>query len=117
MTSLVGFDALLRGKKVVIYGQPFYAGWGLTQDVFASGEAFLRRGRKLSLDELVAGALIYYPIYWNWESNTLSTCETTLIKLTKTRDGLIVGTSLASLNGGFIRRQLRKLIMLIKTFT
>ena len=32
MTSLTGFDALLRGKKVVTYGQPFYAGWGLTQD-------------------------------------------------------------------------------------
>src|SRR5690606_37890265 len=32
MTSLTGFDALLRGKQVVVYGRPFYAGWGLTQD-------------------------------------------------------------------------------------
>ncbi|MFD2271010.1 hypothetical protein ACFS07_07410 [Undibacterium arcticum] len=28
MTSLTGFDALLRGKRVVVYGQPFYTGWG-----------------------------------------------------------------------------------------
>ena len=32
MTSLVGFEALLRNKKVYTYGLPFYAGWGLTID-------------------------------------------------------------------------------------
>ncbi|MCK7513769.1 MAG: hypothetical protein MZV70_63660 [Desulfobacterales bacterium] len=32
LTSLAGFEALLRGKRVVAYGQPFYAGWGLTTD-------------------------------------------------------------------------------------
>jgi capsular polysaccharide export protein len=59
MTSLAGFEALLRGKTVATYGQPFYAGWGLTEDAVPVG----RRTRKLSLDELVAGALILYPIY------------------------------------------------------
>lgn len=33
MTSLAGFEALLRKRSVVTYGQPFYAGWGLTEDV------------------------------------------------------------------------------------
>lgn len=117
MTSLVGFDALLRDKKVVTYGQPFYAGWGLTQDVFASGEAFLRRGRRLSLEELVAGALIYYPIYWDWESRTLSTCEASLIKLANTRDELIASGRLSSLKDGFIQRQFRKIRILLKTLT
>jgi capsular polysaccharide export protein len=32
MTSLAGFEALLRGRRVVVYGRPFYAGWGLTID-------------------------------------------------------------------------------------
>ena len=32
MTSLSGFEAILREKNVVTYGMPFYAGWGLTQD-------------------------------------------------------------------------------------
>ncbi len=59
LTSLAGFEALLRGCEVVVHGQPFYAGWGLTRDVIP----ILRRQRKLSLQELVAGALILYPIY------------------------------------------------------
>jgi capsular polysaccharide export protein len=58
-TSLVGFEALLRGKKVVTYGQPFYAGWGLTEDHHPPP----RRKRKLSLNELVAGSLLLYPLY------------------------------------------------------
>jgi len=58
MTSLAGFEALLRGRRVVVYGRPFYAGWGLTIDQVACG-----RSRRLSLDELVAGVLILYPRY------------------------------------------------------
>lgn len=59
MTSLTGFEALLRGKNVTCYGQPFYAGWGLTTDILP----VTRRKRALCLDELVAGALIMYPRY------------------------------------------------------
>lgn len=57
-TSLIGFEALLRGKTVTTHGLPFYAGWGLTTDPGCP-----RRTRRLSLDELVAGALILYPRY------------------------------------------------------
>jgi capsular polysaccharide export protein len=42
-----------------VYGLPFYAGWGLTDDRLRCP----RRGRVLQLDELVFGALIHYPIY------------------------------------------------------
>jgi capsular polysaccharide export protein len=59
MTSLVGFEALLRDKEVYTYGSPFYAGWGLTRD----RQQISRRKRRLSLDELVAGTLLLYPIY------------------------------------------------------
>jgi capsular polysaccharide export protein len=58
LTSLAGFEALLRGRQVVIYGRPFYAGWGLTVDL-----AGIDRGRRLTVEELVAGALILYPRY------------------------------------------------------
>jgi capsular polysaccharide export protein len=58
MTSLAGFEALLRGRRVTVYGRPFYAGWGLTTDTVA-----IDRTRRLSLEELVAGALILYPRY------------------------------------------------------
>ncbi|RIY33663.1 hypothetical protein CJP74_01360 [Psittacicella melopsittaci] len=59
MTSLAGFEALLRGKQVHCYGLPFYAGWGLTQDQIA----LPRRQRKLSLAELIAATLLVYPLY------------------------------------------------------
>lgn len=60
LTSLTGFEALLRGCEVVVHGQPFYAGWGLTRDL---APPVVRRGRALALEELVAGALILYPRY------------------------------------------------------
>ncbi|MCC2656680.1 MAG: Capsular polysaccharide export system protein KpsS [Panacagrimonas sp.] len=59
MTSLVGFEALLRGVAVTTWGQPFYAGWGLTEDRLAHP----RRTRRVTLDELVAASLIRYPLY------------------------------------------------------
>jgi capsular polysaccharide export protein len=59
LTSLAGFEALLRGKPVTTHGAPFYAGWGLTDDRCV----LPRRRRRLSLDMLVAGALILYPRY------------------------------------------------------
>ena len=58
LTSLAGFEALLRRRRVVVYGRPFYAGWGLTVDMTGAG-----RGRRLALEQLVAGALILYPRY------------------------------------------------------
>ena len=59
LTSLAGFEALLRGVEVHTWGLPFYAGWGLTHDIHKCE----RRQRQLSLDELVYGALIAYPRY------------------------------------------------------
>ena len=58
MTSLAGFEALLRGRRVAVYGRPFYAGWGLTADIQP-----VDRGRRLTLAQLVAGTLILYPRY------------------------------------------------------
>lgn len=60
LTSLTGFEALLRGCDVTCHGMPFYAGWGLTRDLMPLSD---RRGRGLALDELVAGVLILYPRY------------------------------------------------------
>lgn len=59
LCSLAGFEALLRGVEVTTHGLPFYAGWGLTHDRVSCE----RRTRRLSLDALVAGALIEYPLY------------------------------------------------------
>lgn len=59
LSSTSGFEALLRGLTVVTYGTPFYAGWGLTRD----HQPLPRRTRRLTLDQLVAGALLRYARY------------------------------------------------------
>ena len=71
MTSLVGFEALLRDLKVVCYGLPFYSNWGLTED----RHSLPRRTRQLELNQLVAGTLIDYPLYINWQTGEFTTPE------------------------------------------
>lgn len=85
-TSLVGFEALLRHKRVVTYGRPFYAGWGLTSD----RHPCVRRRRQLSLAELVAGALIRYPMYIDLRTWAPSTPERVVVDL---RQRLNAGTA------------------------
>lgn len=77
LTSLAGFEALLRGKPVVCWGCPFYAGWGLTED----REAIPRRVRRLSLDELVAGVLLLYPTYVSRVTGCFTSAERALTEL------------------------------------
>lgn len=60
LTSLTGFEALLRGLAVTTHGLPFFAGWGLTRDLAGP---LARRTRRLTLAELIAGTLILYPRY------------------------------------------------------
>jgi capsular polysaccharide export protein len=74
MTSLSGFEALLRGKEVICHGLPFYAGWGLTHDLVQCP----RRERNLTLDQFVAGALIRYPVYFDREGKRRITPEAAL---------------------------------------
>ncbi|RUM45536.1 MAG: capsular polysaccharide biosynthesis protein [Hydrogenimonas sp.] len=74
MTSLVGFEALLRGKKVYTYGMPFYAGWGLTIDAKTNP----RREKRRSLEELIAATLILYPRYIHPKTKTLCEIEALL---------------------------------------
>lgn len=80
LSSLAGFDALLRGKTVCTYGLPFYAGWGLTDDNLAP---LPWRERTLSLDMLVAGALLRYPLYWDWQLRLFTTPEAVVSQLSE----------------------------------
>ena len=89
MSSLTGFEALLRELKVVTYGMPFYAGWGLTEDLLSCE----RRTRKLTLDQLVAATLILYPTYVEPDSGQICNVET-IIELIDQRRGRVIGPSL-----------------------
>ncbi len=107
MTSLVGFEALLRELPVSVYGLPFYAGWGLTRD----RHSHPRRTRRLSLDELVAGTLLRYPRYVSRVTGTFTTPEVIVEQL---RDARQREGPLSSLRATWAARQLRKAINLAK---
>ena len=76
LTSLAGFEALIRGKKVRTWGIPFYAGWGLTDDYLKEHNWIKQKRNKiLTLDELIYACLIKYPIYGSIKNNKLCTVE------------------------------------------
>ncbi len=60
-SSMLGFEALLMGKEVHVFGGPCYAGWGLTHD----RRSFPRRTRRRTLDELVHVVYFQYQKYKN----------------------------------------------------
>ncbi len=64
VSSQIGFEALLWGRKVRTFGMPFYAGWRLTSDRLAAAD---RRGPR-SLEDLVYASLVAYPRYVNPET-------------------------------------------------
>lgn len=67
ITSLTGFEALIRGIKVTTVGAPFYAGWGVSDDRVK----IKRRKRKLNLNALFAGAYLLYPRYLSCPGNAV----------------------------------------------
>ncbi len=78
MTSLLGFEALIRGVTVTTTGMPFYAGWGLTRDL---GTACLRRKARPDLAGLVHACLIDYPRYFDPVTGTPCPVEVVVDRL------------------------------------
>ncbi|WP_349356046.1 hypothetical protein [Escherichia coli] len=61
MTSQYGFEALLAGKPVTCFGQPWYAGWGLTDDRHPQSALLSARRGSATLEELFAAAYQGWP--------------------------------------------------------
>ena len=80
MTSLLGFEALIRNKTVACVGTPFYAGWGLTED---RGDVPPRRREDVSLEGLAHAALIDYPRYFDPVTGTACPVEVVVERLVK----------------------------------
>lgn len=77
ITSLAGFEALIRGIKVTTIGAPFYSGWGVTDD----RQQTSRRRRNLTVEEIFAAAYILYPKYIDPATKEEITLEETIRKL------------------------------------
>ncbi len=103
MTSLTGFEALIRNKPVTCYGLPFYAGWGLTTDKLTCK----RRTRHLELTELAYAALVQYPFYVSRQVGGYASPEQILNELKQWR-----GTP--SSWQDLLKKQARKMIGLVQ---
>ncbi len=68
-TTQFGFEALMCGKEVHVFGMPFYSGWGLTVDE----QTCERRTNTRSLEEIFYITYILYSHYINPE--TKQKCE------------------------------------------
>ena len=74
VSSQLGFEAILAGHKPRVFGQPFYAGWGLTQDE----TGVPRRARRLTRAQLFAGAMILAPVWYDPYHKTRGSLEDVL---------------------------------------
>jgi capsular polysaccharide export protein len=77
VSSQMGFEAILAGHKPRVFGQPFYAGWGLSQDQ----TPVPRRQRQLTRAQLFAGAMFLYPKWYDPFRDRLCPLETVLDNL------------------------------------
>lgn len=71
VSSQLGFEAILAGHRPRVFGQPFYAGWGLTTDE----QPLPRRKRSLTRAQLFAGAMILAPTWYDPCRNRLCSFE------------------------------------------
>ncbi|MDF1873571.1 capsular polysaccharide biosynthesis protein [Vannielia sp.] len=71
VSSGMGFEAIIAGHRPRVFGQPFYGGWGLTQDEAPCP----RRERKLTRAQLFAAAMILYPVWYDPWRDRLASLE------------------------------------------
>ncbi|MEI4486769.1 capsular polysaccharide biosynthesis protein [Frigidibacter sp. MR17.14] len=77
VSSQLGFEAVLAGHRPRVFGQPFYAGWGLTEDE----RPVWRRQRKLTRAQLFAAAMILAPVWYDRPRDRLASFEEALDQL------------------------------------
>lgn len=78
VSSHLGFEAVLAGHKPQVFGRPFYAGWGLTED---HGGPLPRRHRNLTRAQMFAAAMILAPTWYDPCRDRLCSFETALDQL------------------------------------
>lgn len=88
ITSHVGFEALLIGIKVSVFGRPWYSGWGLTDD----REPINRKHRNLDINQLFAGAYILHSQYFDPLYKTAISLEQALSRIVTERNILMSNT-------------------------
>lgn len=62
VSSQLGYEAILAGHRPRVFGQPFYAGWGLSQDQMPLPHS--RRGTA-SVEDLFAASHLLAPVWYD----------------------------------------------------
>lgn len=83
VTSGMGFEALIAGKRVKVYGAPFYAGWGLTEDRL---KLDWRRRTIRSLEEIFYCAYLARSVYFNERSGSKCGLDELVAQVASDRD-------------------------------
>lgn len=81
VSSGVGFEALMAGKKVHCYGMPYYAGWGITEDKLS----LERRNRARSIEDIFHFAFIECSRYFNPDEDRVVEVENIVDYIVKHR--------------------------------
>lgn len=81
-TSTMGFEALMCGKEVHVFGMPFYAGWGVTHDRLICP----RRTKKRNVDEIFYAAYVKYPTYVSYKTNRICEIEDAIDEILELRE-------------------------------
>lgn len=81
-TSQMGFEALMCGKEVNVYGRPFYSGWGLTKEK----NKWPLRQRNLTLEELFYITYVVYTFYIDPVTHKAGTLDNLLDFIIKNRE-------------------------------
>lgn len=82
-SSTMGWEALMCGKDVHVFGSPIYAGWGLTHD----RRSFVnRRTQTRTLDELFYFFYLRQNVYLDPETGDHTNLEQSISALKKQRD-------------------------------
>ncbi len=81
-TTQLGFEALMCGKETHIFGMPFYAGWGYTND----RQTCSRRTNKRTIEEIFYIFYILYSYYIDPVKKNFCEIEEAMDYLISTRD-------------------------------
>ncbi len=108
MTSLTGFEALLRGKKSAATAC-LLRRLGLTQDLLP----IPRRSRRLELWQLIASTLIHYPDYIHPETHQAINAETAAQILIRQKN---MQKNNNGLHRGYFAKKLGKIKQLYRSF-
>ena len=71
VSSQFGFEAMIAGHRPVVLGQPFYIGWGQSDD----RAPLPRRNRRLTVPQIFAAAMILYPRWYDPYRDSLCPLE------------------------------------------